>query len=99
LRSRQRQSVYLPGTINGGSAGDRCRLEDDDEGEGEVTSVFTIIRETQIKADKARDECEQELRADLADRPDELAFYLERLEQLHAAYKKRIVRMATAIRS
>jgi hypothetical protein len=64
-----------------------------------MSSVFTIVRATQIKADQARDECERELRADLADRPDELAFYLERLEQLHAAYKQRIVRMATAIRS
>jgi hypothetical protein len=93
--------VGLPGTIDGSSAGDRCRLADDDKecGEGEVTSVFTILRETQIKADQARDECEQELRADLADRPDELAFYLERLNQLHATYKQRIVKMATAIRS
>jgi hypothetical protein len=91
----------LPGTINGRSTGDRCRLEDDDEecGEGEMSSVFTIVRATQIKADQARDECEQELRADLADRPDELAFYLERLNQLHATYKQRIVKLATASRS
>jgi hypothetical protein len=64
-----------------------------------MSSVFTIVRATQIKADQARDECEQELRADLADRPDELAFYLERLNQLHATYKQRIVKLATASRS
>jgi hypothetical protein len=64
-----------------------------------MSSVFTIVRATQIEADQARDECEQELRADLADQPETLAFYLERLEQLHAAYKKRIVKLATASRS
>jgi hypothetical protein len=59
-----------------------------------MTSAFTILRATQLEADRARDECEAGLRADYANHPERLAYYLGLLEQMHERNKKRIATLA-----
>jgi hypothetical protein len=59
-----------------------------------VNSTFTILRQTQLEADQARDECEAGLRADYANNPARLAYYLGLLEQMHERNKKRIATLA-----
>jgi hypothetical protein len=59
-----------------------------------MSSVFTVLRATQLEADRARAECEAGLRADYADDPARLAYYIELLWQKHRRAKKRIARLA-----
>jgi hypothetical protein len=59
-----------------------------------MSSVFTVLRATQLEADRVRDECEQGLRQDLGDNPELLAYSIERLWQMHQRYKKRIAKLA-----
>jgi hypothetical protein len=59
-----------------------------------MSSVFTILRATQLEADRVRDECEAGLRADYAGNPAQLAYYIELLWQKHRRAKKRIAKLA-----